>query len=609
MPPSPPRKRNIELSLDALRDVLTAESAYQLALGNFDRAAAVMQAISSGQMPVEIDVINSSRGMAMGFTTRVAMHFDPALATNPWPPIAMTRRALIEPSLNHWAGQMLGDPATIRCSVRAVDADGVTLLAGGVPITGVVSLADLEVQPIDVVYLIRKKVDATGASELESRVRDVFARDATLSDGTIVHIEFAEAGPGPATIRSFAEILPFADGIRELIGRARPLHAQDYAAPAKTKAAAAENPGHVDIVELKTRVVGIRTALDALFASLATATTQAQTLATPAAIGDLRAAVRAVADAGFVHSFPVSAVGSGTAERQALVAQSESLQSRFTALADLDTANLAAVNDPAAKPPQQISLLVGMARRFLGDDYVVLPRFVLPNAAAVAQSFSHRHELLAYATTTRDIPLPVEEWLHGVSLVRPTLHVFAAVRMYADTFGVADVALAPIQLPYRANDSWLGTEFPESLEIINDTIAMVQYLPQGFAAAGPLCGLLVDEWVETLPRREEVTGIAFNFNQPNSTPPAAILLAVTPQETGRWQWTHLAGTVLDTMERARLRAVEPDMIDTLAAIGTLLPATLGEFSTAKNSIKLDYSFNVTAVYEGVSALSKSRGGG
>ena len=124
-------KRNIELSLDALRDVLTAESAYQLALGNFDRAAAVMQAISSGQMPVEIDVINSSRGMAMGFTTRVAMHFDPALATNPWLPIAMTRRALIEPSLNHWAGQLLGDPATIRCSVRAVDADGVTLLAAG----------------------------------------------------------------------------------------------------------------------------------------------------------------------------------------------------------------------------------------------------------------------------------------------------------------------------------------------------------------------------------------------------------------------------------------------------------------------------------------------
>ena len=267
------------------------------------------------------------------------------------------------------------------------------------------------------------------------------------------------------------------------------------------------------------------------------------------------------------------------------------------------------MNDPAAKPPQQISLLVGMARRFLGDDYVVLPRFVLPNAAAVAQSFSHRHELLAYATTTRDIPLPVEEWLHGVSLVRPTLHVFGAVRMYGDTFGVADVALAPIQLPYRANDSWLGTEFPESLEIVNDTIAMVQYLPQGFAAAGPLCGLLVDEWVETLPRREEVTGIAFNYNQPNSTPPAAILLAVTPQETGRWQWNHLAGTVLDTMERARLRAIEPDMIDTLAAIGTLLPATLGEFSTAKNSIKLDYSFNVTAVYEGVSALSKSRGGG
>jgi hypothetical protein len=108
-----------------------------------------------------------------------------------------------------------------------------------------------------------------------------------------------------------------------------------------------------------------------------------------------------------------------------------------------------------------------------------------------------------------------------------------------------------------------------------------------------------------------VTGIAFNYNQPNSAPPAAILLAVTPQETGRWQWNHLAATVLDTMERARLRAVEPDMIETLAGIGTLLPATLAEFSAGKSSIRLDYSFNVGAVYQAVSALDTglTRGGG
>ena len=356
---------------------------------------------------------------------------------------------------------------------------------------------------------------------------------------------------------------------------------QDYAAPAKTKAAAAENPGHVDIAEpLRTRVVGIRTAFNALFVSLATATTGANA----GHSGHDRRSARGNEGRSrcrFVRSFPVSAVGSNAAELQALAAQSESLQSRYAALADLDTADLAAVDDLAAKPPQQIALLVGMARRFLGDDYVVLPRFVLPNAAAVTQAFTHRHELLTYATTSRDIPLPVEEWLHGVSLVRPTMHVFGSMR-YTPTRSTSPTSRWG-RFSCRTGRTIRGSA-PSSRKAwrsSNDTIAMVQYLPQGFAAAGSLCGLLVDEWVETVPRREEVTGIAFNYNQPNSMPPAAILLAVTPQETGRWQWNHLAGTVLDTMERARLRAVEPDMIDTLAAIGTLLPSTLGEFSTSR----------------------------
>jgi hypothetical protein len=367
----------------------------------------------------------------------------------------------------------------------------------------------------------------------------------------------------------------------------------------------------VDVAELRTRVVAIRSAFDGPFTSLAAARTQAGSLGTPVAVDALREAIKAIADAGFVQSFPVSAFGGLAPQLEMLVAQAESLEARYAALTPSDAADLAAVDAPATRPPQQTALLVGMARRFLGDDYVVLPRFVLSNATDVGHAFTHRAELLTYAMTTGGIPLPVEEWLHGAALVRPTLHVFASIRTYGETFGAPEAAFAPIQLPYRADDSWLGTEFPESLEIVSDTIAIVQYLPQGFAAAGPQCGLLVDEWVETLPQREEVTGIAFNYNQPNSAPPAAILLAVSPRATGRWQWDDLAATVLDTMERARLRAVEPDMIDTLTGIGTLLPSTLAEFSTGKSSIRLDYSFSVGSVYQAVSALDtvRTRGGG
>jgi hypothetical protein len=118
----------------------------------------------------------------------------------------------------------------------------------------------------------------------------------------------------------------------------------------------------------------------------------------------------------------------------------------------------------------------------------------------------------------------------------------------------------------------------------------VQHLPQGFDATAAQCGLLVDEWSESVPTREEVTGLAFNYDAPNSAPPQALLLAVTPHETGSWDWDDLVESVLDTFRRARLRAVEPEHVDGLAGIGTLLPAVVAEFSTSRGSVSLDYSF-------------------
>jgi hypothetical protein len=109
--------------------------------------------------------------------------------------------------------------------------------------------------------------------------------------------------------------------------------------------------------------------------------------------------------------------------------------------------------------------------------------------------------------------------------------------------------------------------------------------------------LLLDEWTETIPNKEEVSGITFNYNQPNSTPPQAILLAVTPQETGNWNWDDLTNTVLDTFERAKERAIEPDDIDQMMSLTTLLPATMAEFSTSIfTNISLDYSMNILAKF-------------
>ena len=316
----------------------------------------------------------------------------------------------------------------------------------------------------------------------------------------------------------------------------------------------------------------------------------------------IRAALRALSDAGVLYTLPHSAVGGGPDQLDVLTTQAKSVIARATALDTETDKLLTAAADATATVAARVAALVTAVRGWLGDDFVLLPRFVFGDPAGVTASHAARAQLLAYAKGTAGIALPLREWLHGTACVRPLVHEFELLRLLAEASSDQTLELEPLQLPYRAGDSWLGLEFPPGTDVLHDTIALAQHHPQGFDATKPQCGLLVDEWVEVVPKREEVTGIAFNFDAPNSAPPQALLLAVSPQRTGHWSFEDLVDTVLDTFRRARLRAVEPDAIGDLPAIGTLLPAVMAEFSTGRSTISLDYSLMLLAIREGIAQL-------
>ena len=600
-------KTNIENSLDAVRDLLTAECAYQLALGNFDRASAVMQSISSAQIPTEIEVTASARGTSLAFTHRAAIHFDPAFATNPWPAMSMTVRASAEAGLNHWLGSILGAPATIRCRATAVDANGNTLKRpDATDLTGIVTLEELGIQPLDFVYLIRNRLAETSSSEIESRVRQVFARREALADDAIVKITFADSGtPADPSVRAFAEILPLANSLRELVSGARPLGARDFAIQSKEVAAPAGNPDGTDIAELRARVQTVVDAFALLIGPLDGATGDATSLRTEAAVEGLRARLHALADAGFPFAFPQSARGFADAEIELLTTQAKSVSTRLKSMTDSRDA-LIAKADAATDPGEQASLLTQAARLMLGDDFALLPRFSFSNAGEVAQAFATRAQLLDYATNTLGIPLVVEEWLHGAANVRPKMHRFETIRLLNEAMNATTLDIEPLQIPYRDKDSWLGVDFKPGFSIDHDTISLVLHAPQGFNAAGAQTGLLLDQWIESIPNEEEVTGITFNFNNPNSVPPQTVLLAVTPQVTGHWTWDHLVDGILDTYARARLRAVEPDQIDALGLVTTFLPAVISEFSTSKTNISLDYALNIAFVSQAFDTIMATK---
>jgi hypothetical protein len=587
-------KDNIQNTLDALRDVLTAESAYQLAMGNFERAAAVVRAMADGALPPDIEVIKTARGTNLSLTNRVIIHFDSSITSAPpdWTTIPMTLRAEVEPGLNHWVGTSLGNPDKIRCRVKAVDAEGNVLKNGGMDIAGIVTLKQLLIQPIDFMYLIRNKTEESGTSELETRIRYVFAQREILNDNIIIKIEFLNNGENPAaadmTVKSFAEILPFADSMRNIVSGSRPVHARDYEPASKELVAPADNPENLNVTDLQTRVEYIYSQINPMFTALKDAWEDAALLQTETSVNDLRSAVKAIADAGFVLAFPYSAVGFGQPEMDSLFGQAESLVKRFDEIKEKYAQVLLQVNDASTKVREKVSLLISFSKILINDDYVIVPRFHFTNTDDVTNSYVARAQLLAHSVAARGNPLVMDEWLHSISTVRPKMHTFEMMRVFHDGLSDDLMECEPLQLPYRENDSWLAVEYPEGTTIEHDTLSFALYAPQGFDGTKEQCGLIIDDWVEIVPQREEVTGLTFNFNQPNSVPPQAILMAVTPQIQGSWKWDDLVETIRDTFHRAKLRAVEPDQLDTsISMMNKFLPAVISEFSTGKNNISLD----------------------
>ncbi|MEL7312878.1 MAG: hypothetical protein AAFN07_15285, partial [Pseudomonadota bacterium] len=161
--------------------------------------------------------------------------------------------------------------------------------------------------------------------------------------------------------------------------------------------------------------------------------------------------------------------------------------------------------------------------------------------------------------------------------------------------GGQSLSFDAVQLPYREGDSWLSVEFPaedpdtgEPFSIKDDTLSLCIAGLDAARVGGRHRMLKLDHWTESVPMPSEVTGVAFNYNQPNASAPNAILVAVEPNNSDRWSWDALTGTLTDTMDRARTRAVEPAQILEEGSLDVLLPMTIASFDLNESNLSLDY---------------------
>lgn len=267
-------------ALDAVGDLLTAESVHQLGKGNFERTAASLDALATGTTPPDPAVVRTPRD-AVGVTHRTAVLFgDPTTVSPPlrWPtatPVPITDypavpagsdpasedgtdssetvagvdgdatvfqvRSDAEPALDAWLGEVLPTPADVefRATYRWSSAENSTAAGADGPsdrdlaVKRTVTLDELALSPLDLLALGRADADRA-ATEFEARAAYELRRDRPAHDPpipadatlTVVTTETAHDDAVPV-----ADLLAVVRSLRALVLDGRAVDGTDLAHP------------------------------------------------------------------------------------------------------------------------------------------------------------------------------------------------------------------------------------------------------------------------------------------------------------------------------------------------------------------------------------------
>jgi hypothetical protein len=554
---------------DAVCDVMVAEAVHQNVLGNNERAGAVLAALDRQGIPPRMDFVRTPRS-GTSYTQRVLVLLGRDQAPVAWSAIPMDPRGAVDPRLNAWIGRLVGDPARVRVAATVTTGNAGHEVSVALPQIGLTPLA----------LVVASQTPAGDRSELEQRIVARAAAQANAGpDATIALLPRPPAGSGPE-ILGLGALVALLRRIYVLVTQSRPATAADLSLPHD-----AADTG-LDDAQLRGRADALATAfgeaLDKIeHASAANAAAMRAALATAAAFG-VRAALPAM---------PVD----GDSEIVSLAARKQDATAAMRTAARAERALRDAA--PGATPRARVAQQTARIRALVGQDFPVLPLVTAGNKTALRTAAAARDELLAGDS------LAPSAWLSRMALVRPDVDRLASVRGAAELVGgrVAASDLIVAQLPHHGGDRWLALRFGDGgpaqaeLAIVAATDGAVDF-------DRPIAGLFCDGWAETIPAREETTGIAFHHDAPGARPPQTVLLAVPPQAVNpAWSVDAIVDTVVEAHDLARIRAVDTRH---LAWLGTVLPALYLPESLAKDVPAINLE-DLVIKYDAVNAATAS----
>jgi hypothetical protein len=456
-PAAAPMVAELADALDAVSDLLLAESVHHLVGGNAMRAGLSADTLGRGEdVPDRFDVLRTPyRGRAIVHRVAAVLPATPVLAEG-WSSDALSA---LEPRVEAWVADALGP-------------------ASGRRLTGVLISPDGGERPFD------REAGELGFGALTTAL-EVSAADHARLDRRVIELE----GEPGAAVRyegaGWQELRGAATRVRSLLASAQPLLPAHLAA----------GPAAAEIVP------GLEELRDRLAAFVATLPGRSKP-ATPA---------------GRLSKLAKETPGPGW------------LSSVATALADV-----------------------------LGTGVPVVPLLTGAELGPVPDGTSGSE---------------LADWIRRTGSVRPSVRIWHELLLLTGANSGQACSLSASQSPLAdPAEAWIGGTFPATKRpAARQHLAC--HLPSPLPAEGLLAGIVFDEWVEVLPGSDalaatklegeeplpaesELTGLSFHFDRPDAKAPQAILVAVPPNAERGWTEDGLALVVHDTLELAKLRAVD-----------------------------------------------------
>jgi hypothetical protein len=560
-------------AVDAAADAVTAEGVYQLARGNLARAATLDDVAGGIAPPPRLEFVRTPR-TGTAITHRVAIVLDANATVDPasgWADTDHSPRAQAEPRLDAWAARMLG-PA-VGVDVVVAELDG----AGGVVSEHRLPLSDLRLSALDFVWI---SGDAGATTELAQRAyAATVPSPAGATPALRLVLEPADDRTSGDRGRDLGDLLELAGAVRRLIAGARPLDGGDL------QPAHADADRRADLDELEARVDAAHQALVARRDSLGAL------LDDPApTVGAIRSELAAIA--GFGVAAGTGTIAGADADpappgSAAFVSAGAVFADVKRRVADADREGIAASGESEQTRRER---LLRRVQGVFGPGFIAVPVFRAPTAADL--DASRRSPALLAAD-----PLGAHTWVTRMERVRPGLARMTLPYRLAEVLGTGPMLdLAVAHVPHTGERGWVGLSLeagddgPSPDGVVSIVLAGAGD-PADVDLGGPLAGMLVDEWTEVVPNRDETAGLAFRYDPPDAMAPQAMLLAVPPDPTKAWTVGSLNRVLLETLDLAHLRAVGPESIDTA---GHFLPATMLAFNVDGDAVSTDPNTLITA---------------